>query len=237
MRKQSGSTNCRQQVIIKEIQIRCHDCGISEYNIFCQPCFDENLHQDHQIQLLRDEFSGFCDCGDPNSIRAEGFCKSHSLKSIQMQSTNEEKQLLGKLKVLLEISSYNSIRLLEQRSMMPIIEADENVIQNSQYLKQIFQSEQNAYNAYQKMNAIAIYLTRYPPKSQIFKPQNNFSLIIYLLNHKYLPKPNFKSSEQVNIQSLSMAFDSPNNRKIQLQINTHLRYIYGSIQESSIQSK
>ncbi|KAM3133757.1 hypothetical protein pb186bvf_014166 [Paramecium bursaria] len=165
MRKQSGSKNCGQQIIPNEYYIRCHDCGISQNHLFCQPCFDENLHQNHYLQLLRyDQGTGFCDCGDPNYIKAEGFCKAHSKKTISKKSSDKEIQLLGKLKILLEISCYNTIRLLEQSAKLPIIKADEDIILASQTLKQYYQFQQDAYKAFERMNSIIIYLTGSNPK-------------------------------------------------------------------------
>ncbi|KAM3145892.1 E3 ubiquitin-protein ligase ubr3 [Paramecium bursaria] len=165
LRKQQGQKICGQQLFPNIYYIRCHDCGISQDHLFCQPCFDETLHKNHYLQLLRyEQVQGFCDCGDPNLIKEQGFCKSHSKQTIQTKLNSQEIQLLGKLKILLEISCYNAIRLLEQSAKLPIIKADKEVIQASQYLTQCNSFKQTANKAYEKMNAIIIYLTGSHPQ-------------------------------------------------------------------------
>ncbi|KAM3143179.1 hypothetical protein pb186bvf_004765 [Paramecium bursaria] len=138
MRIQQGLKNCGQPLILNEYYIRCYDCGISDNHFYCQPCFDENQHLNHHIEMIRyDQGTGYCDCGDPNDIKPEGFCKKHSQIIVQNKINDRETELLGKIKVLLEILCFNAIRFLEYISKLPIIHAEEDLIQSSDSLKYI----------------------------------------------------------------------------------------------------
>jgi len=57
----------------------CNDCQLYPYSLICTECFtrDMNKHKNHKNKIIRESYYSFCNCGDPNYIKKEGFCSIH----------------------------------------------------------------------------------------------------------------------------------------------------------------
>jgi hypothetical protein len=83
---------------------KCFDCEIDSNSLICSDC--KNNHKDHkQIVIQNNDEYGFCNCGDSNMIKKEGFCSYH--KGI----LNDEKKLMDYIKssINIELTKLNPI--------------------------------------------------------------------------------------------------------------------------------
>ena len=69
---------CNKNVKQGEGGWKCKDCEISMNSLICVQCFEKSKerHKNHKI-IFEPRANGYCDCGDPNSIKEEGFCPEH----------------------------------------------------------------------------------------------------------------------------------------------------------------
>ena len=69
---------CNKNVKSGEGGWKCKDCENSSNSLICVHCFEKakEKHKNHKI-LFEPRANGYCDCGDPNSIKEEGFCPEH----------------------------------------------------------------------------------------------------------------------------------------------------------------
>ena len=69
---------CNKNVKSGEGGWKCKDCENSSNSLICVQCFEKakEKHKNHKI-LFEPRANGYCDCGDPNSIKEEGFCPEH----------------------------------------------------------------------------------------------------------------------------------------------------------------
>ncbi len=67
---------CGRTFTKKDIGWFCKDCQVDANAVMCQECFELSNHVGHRLYLNR-SVGGCCDCGDPDSLRAEGFCVRH----------------------------------------------------------------------------------------------------------------------------------------------------------------
>ena len=83
---------------------KCFDCEIDSNSLICSDC--KNNHKDHkQIVIQNNDEYGFCNCGDSNMIKKEGFCIKH--KGL----LKDEKSLINYIKssINIELTTLNSI--------------------------------------------------------------------------------------------------------------------------------
>ena len=69
---------CNKNVKPGEGGWKCKDCEISLNSLICVQCFEKSKekHKNHKV-MFEPRTNGYCDCGDPNSIKEEGFCPEH----------------------------------------------------------------------------------------------------------------------------------------------------------------
>ena len=69
---------CNKAVKMGEGGYKCLDCEIDSLSLICCDCFNNNKekHKGHKV-VFHPENYGYCDCGDPNTIKKEGFCPDH----------------------------------------------------------------------------------------------------------------------------------------------------------------
>ena len=69
---------CNKNVKAGEGGWKCLDCEMNGCLLICTECFEKakEKHKGHKIRFESSSY-GFCDCGDPNSIKEEGFCPDH----------------------------------------------------------------------------------------------------------------------------------------------------------------
>ena len=65
-------TSCQKQM---ESGYKCVDCQNDSLCLICPDCFDMNKHIGHRWEIFKGE--GFCDCGDVDILKKEGFCSKH----------------------------------------------------------------------------------------------------------------------------------------------------------------
>ena len=89
---------CNKAVKQGEGGYKCLDCEIDSLSLICCDCFNKNKekHKGHKV-VFHPENYGYCDCGDPNTIKKEGFCPDH-----QGPFTNE-KSIMDFIKSCLSI--------------------------------------------------------------------------------------------------------------------------------------
>ena len=83
---------------------KCFDCEIDSNSLICSDCM--YIHKEHkQIFIQNNDEYGFCNCGDSNMIKKEGFCSYH--KGI----LNDEKKLMDYIKssISIELTILNPI--------------------------------------------------------------------------------------------------------------------------------
>jgi hypothetical protein len=51
-----------------------------EASIICQSCFENGDHKGHRYNQMPSG-GGNCDCGNPDAIKVQGFCKNHPGKA------------------------------------------------------------------------------------------------------------------------------------------------------------
>lgn len=69
---------CSAPIQNQTIGFKCYDCEIkNDYQIFCKNCFLKANHENHATIFVSSN-SGFCDCGDIQIIKSQGFCSDHS---------------------------------------------------------------------------------------------------------------------------------------------------------------
>ncbi|GAQ87607.1 hypothetical protein KFL_003640090 [Klebsormidium nitens] len=57
---------------------RCRDCQVTDSSAICVECFKAGPHVKHDYIMYRSAAGGCCDCGDPVSLKEEGFCSLHA---------------------------------------------------------------------------------------------------------------------------------------------------------------
>ena len=69
---------CNKNVKSGEGGWKCKDCEISSNSLICVQCFEKSKgkHKNHKV-IFESGAYGYCDCGDPNSVKEEGFCPDH----------------------------------------------------------------------------------------------------------------------------------------------------------------
>lgn len=56
--------------------VGCYDCSLDSLSYLCLDCFYNGNHQGHKYIIFSDLY-GSCDCGNPSSMKCQGFCKHH----------------------------------------------------------------------------------------------------------------------------------------------------------------
>ena len=69
---------CNKNIKSGEGGWKCKDCEITSNSIICVQCFEKSKgkHKNHKV-IFESGGLGYCDCGDPNSVKEEGFCPDH----------------------------------------------------------------------------------------------------------------------------------------------------------------
>ena len=92
-----SKTSCGNMISLDEISFRCLDCeiissGAALTSLFCSRCFDNSNHNGHRVIVVKllDDNTGYCDCGDSDMVKPEGFCPDH--KRIEVNREAELKK-------------------------------------------------------------------------------------------------------------------------------------------------
>ena len=72
----NGKTVCGKIMTSKHIGFKCLDCGLDPTCIICLECFEKSNHKGHRT-IQQSSCAGWCDCGDKEAWRPEGFCTDH----------------------------------------------------------------------------------------------------------------------------------------------------------------
>ena len=69
---------CNKNIKLGEGGWKCKDCETNTNSIICVQCFEKSKekHKGHKV-IFEPRGSGYCDCGDKNAIKEEGFCPDH----------------------------------------------------------------------------------------------------------------------------------------------------------------
>ena len=122
---------CNKNIKVGEGGWKCLDCEMNGCLLICTECFvkAKEKHKGHEIKF-ESSGTGFCDCGDPNSIKEEGFCPDHlgpfkddealnkfiksgfSEKEYQLVNLNLDK-IFHLLKTLIIISKIDYVQYLQ----------------------------------------------------------------------------------------------------------------------------
>ena len=99
---------CNKFIDKREGRWKCFDCEIDSNSLICSNCFKKNMniHKDHKkIFIQNNNDYGFCNCGDLNMIKKEGFCPKH--KGL----LKDEKSLMDYIKssINIELTTINPI--------------------------------------------------------------------------------------------------------------------------------
>ncbi len=90
----------------------CHDCSLQDLIVICCECFDKSKHFGHEFETIYCDEGVWCDCGDQNSMKSDGFCSKHSVANIKRFDDNKRKNSLRS-----SSNSYSRTRLMsEQKS-------------------------------------------------------------------------------------------------------------------------
>lgn len=78
----------------------CFDCdtgkeGTSISAVYCEDCFDENLHKGHYFSVYS-SMGGLCDCGNEESLKKESFCKKHKVFNEDSLPLNPDVEMYAK---------------------------------------------------------------------------------------------------------------------------------------------
>ena len=100
---------CNKAVKNGEGAYKCLDCEIDSLSLICCDCFNKHKdkHKGHRV-VFHPENYGYCDCGDPNTLKKEGFCSEH-----QGPFTNE-KSILDFIQSCLTIDINKLIPILNK---------------------------------------------------------------------------------------------------------------------------
>ena len=77
---------CAKEITDNDICWTCNTCaqvrpGIGGQTLLCMACVQQGEHEGHDL-FMRRNASGTCDCGEPDFIKPEGFCRLHAGKGL-----------------------------------------------------------------------------------------------------------------------------------------------------------
>ena len=69
---------CNKEIFEGDGDWKCLDCQFDSAACLCSDCYNKcrDKHINHKV-IFMPEGHGYCDCGDPNVIKKEGFCPDH----------------------------------------------------------------------------------------------------------------------------------------------------------------
>ena len=92
-----SKTTCGNMISLEEISFRCLDCemisnGAAISSLICSKCFDKSNHDGHRVVVVKlvENCTGYCDCGDSDVLKTEGFCPDH--KRVEINRVTELKK-------------------------------------------------------------------------------------------------------------------------------------------------
>ncbi|CAD8181747.1 unnamed protein product [Paramecium octaurelia] len=97
---------CGADVQSGELTFQCFTCAPDPHHMYCQKCFDPDLHLNHKC-IIKHLIGGACDCGDEQTIIPSGFCSKH-----QGVSKFDQNQELKKISDQLKMNIENFIKAL-----------------------------------------------------------------------------------------------------------------------------
>jgi ubiquitin-protein ligase len=79
---------CSYQFKLGDKMWRCRTCRTDETCVMCDNCYKDSNHLGHEVSesIMSLDESGWCDCGDPSSIKPKGFCLQHTGNAYNNQS-------------------------------------------------------------------------------------------------------------------------------------------------------
>ena len=92
----------------------CLTCQKDPLGLICPECFDEKKHEGHKWEISTNK--GFCDCGDGNIIKKEGFCSKHK------GYFNNYEEMMNYVKNCFEVNLIEKINVILNNIFMLIIQ-------------------------------------------------------------------------------------------------------------------
>lgn len=77
IKKQGPRQVCQYQFKKNDIVWICRSCQSDETCVLCNDCFQDSVHQGHEVYFYHSQAGGCCDCGDAGAWKPEGFCTRH----------------------------------------------------------------------------------------------------------------------------------------------------------------
>ena len=113
---------CNREIKSGEGGFKCIDCFFLNNAVICMDCYNKtkDKHKNHNA-IFKPYSSGFCDCGDPNTMNKESFCHDH-----QGPFTNE-KDLMNYIKTCLDEKKLEIINPLINNIFVEIINLIDNL--------------------------------------------------------------------------------------------------------------
>ncbi len=88
-----SKTTCGNMISLEEISFRCLDCenisnGAAISSLICSKCFDKSNHDGHRVVVVKlvENCTGYCDCGDSDVLKTQGFCPDHKRVEINRET-------------------------------------------------------------------------------------------------------------------------------------------------------
>mmetsp|Transcript_14235 Transcript_14235/g.21295 ORF Transcript_14235/g.21295 Transcript_14235/m.21295 type:complete len:1890 (-) Transcript_14235:130-5799(-) len=82
IRKQGPRQVCQYQFKKNDIVWICRSCQTDETCVQCNECFQNAVHEGHEVYFYHSQAGGCCDCGDAGAWKPEGFCTRHGNISV-----------------------------------------------------------------------------------------------------------------------------------------------------------
>ena len=108
---------CNKRIPNGEGGYKCLDCEIDSLSLICSDCYNKgkNNHKDHKI-IFNQLSHGYCDCGDFNCLKKEGFCPNHK------GTFQNEESLFNYIKLCFNDNQINSINLILDKIFLLVLD-------------------------------------------------------------------------------------------------------------------
>jgi len=152
----SEKTTCGKVLSAKTgVAFRCLDCeppdnGSGLTSIMCAECFEKSNHEGHRVYVekLTKANTAFCDCGDSETLKPEGFCPEHTSNQVERgEELNKFPQdLLKNCQDCLRKAFYGGICIFEVAEKLPFGACRNAFISFGQkFMDQVLGFAQNGY--------------------------------------------------------------------------------------------